>query len=87
MEDVDLLGKETAVIKQRRRNMVYLEVEIQPAGFNQMACSNSGDEGESNPNDGPVSSLGMSWCHTLHSFLFLFHSHWGLSCLGYTCAL
>lgn len=38
MEDVDLLGKETAVIKQRRRNMVYLEVEIQPAGFNQMAC-------------------------------------------------
>lgn len=31
MEDVDLLGKETAVIKQRRRNMAYPEVEIQPA--------------------------------------------------------
>ena len=38
MEDIDLLGKETAVTKQRARNTECPEMEIQPGGFNQMVC-------------------------------------------------
>lgn len=38
MDDIDLLGKEIAVTKQRARNVECPEMEIQPAGFNQMVC-------------------------------------------------